>query len=839
MSHERQSNLLGAFLGLLGLLAGADQAFCAAPFAQRPVAAVLDDLQDASLQFLYSSDLVPDSLRVAREPRTRDRLGIAREVLAEHGLAIRSVSPTLYIVVRANGAAMLPAIEGRVVDAQSGAALGGARVELVPLGRVTWSDVSGRFEFGGLPTAGDYRLLATIDDYARGEARLEVRRAVPREPSEVRLQRVDLDTVVVETSRYALLSAADEGALRVDGMQLAYEPEVTEDPVRSLRRLPGVIQGGISANSNVRGGASNEVLVLLDGFPLRQPFHLPGYQSPFSLLDEDAIGSIDVFTGGYPARYGNRLAAVFDISSAPLGEPPRHALSLSFFNARARTSGMSADGRAGWRAAGRLGTMRPVLRYLSVDSGEPSYGDLALAASYSATDRLTLSGNALWADDEYQLDDDDEQAKAASRTRYAWLRADHATSEDLATSLWFGHSRITADRSGFIDKPELTIGAMRDHRDAEFWDLRGLVHWQWNPRGRLNAGFEWARGAATYRHESFAEFSPPLAELFDGGTGFERSADLRPRQQRWAWFVSQRWKLADRLVPEIGVRLQNVANRGLPAERTWDPRVGLRWEVSPVTALRAHWGRFHQAEEVHELAVADGQSAFQRAQRSDHLILGLEHAFANGTQLRVEAFRKQQQPSRAHFENLMSPMDVLAELAPDRARIAPDEARIRGVELSLAWERESWRLWSALSLARAVDVFDEVEVPRSWEQRHAFSAGLDWRRGQWRVGAAAALRSGWPSTPVNYTEEDEPVLAPRNSGRLSTFAALDLRAEYRRPLAVGSLAIALEIANLSNRRNQCCFDVEVEDPGTDEEAIMVETKNWPRLLPSLSIEWQL
>ena len=65
------------------------------------------------------------------------------------------------------------------------------------------------------------------------------------------------------------------------------------------------------------------------------------------------------------------------------------------------------------------------------------------------------------------------------------------------------------------------------------------------------------------------------------------------------------------------------------------------------------------------------------------------------------------------------------------------------------------------------------------------------------------------------------------------------RVEYRRPLAVGSLAVALEISNLTNRRNQCCVDVEVEDIGTPEESIVVEDQFWPGLLPSLSIEWEL
>jgi hypothetical protein len=46
------------------------------------------------------------------------------------------------------------------------------------------------------------------------------------------------------------------------------------------------------------------------------------------------------------------------------------------------------------------------------------------------------------------------------------------------------------------------------------------------------------------------------------------------------------------------------------------------------------------------------------------------------------------------------------------------------------------------------------------------------------------------------------------------------------------------VTNITNRRNQCCTDVEVEEIGTDDEAIIVEKQYWPRLLPSLSVRWE-
>ena len=312
--------------------------------------------------------------------------------------------------------------------------------------------------------------------------------------------------MVVEASRYALAADAASGAQRLDAVDLANQPNVADDPIRALRRLPGVVQGGLSAASNLRGGETNEVLVLLDGFPLRQPFHLPGYQSPFSLLEEDLIDSIDVFTGGFPARYGNRLAGVFDIESAEAGQAPKTAIGISFINAHARSAGESDDGTSSWRASARQGTLRPVLQYLSVDAGRPSYSDLSLTGTHRPRADLQLSGNVLWATDEYALNDDDERAEISSRTRYSWLSAEYTPSETLSGNLWLGHSRIEIDRVGDVDKPEFAIGNVSDHRDANLWDARASLNWHWSDRSRLNMGFEWTAGSADYRYDSAVTF---------------------------------------------------------------------------------------------------------------------------------------------------------------------------------------------------------------------------------------------------------------------------------------------------------------------------------------------
>ena len=129
---------------------------------------------------------------------------------------------------------------------------------------------------------------------------------------------------------------------------LAAQPVIGEDAIRALGRLPGIAQGGISAQSSIRGGESGEVLTLVDGFPVRQAFHLSGYHSLFGVLDPGLVDEAEIYTGGFPVRYGNRMGGVFDLTTIDAAHEPNTALGISVFNALARRSGRIDDAGVDW-----------------------------------------------------------------------------------------------------------------------------------------------------------------------------------------------------------------------------------------------------------------------------------------------------------------------------------------------------------------------------------------------------------------------------------------------------------------------------------------------------------
>ena len=85
-----------------------------------------------------------------------------------------------------------------------------------------------------------------------------------------------------------------------------------KDVLKVLQLMPGV-QSGSEGQSGlyVRGGGPDQNLIILDGATVYNAQHLFGF---FSLFNGDALRSVELIKGGFPARYGGRLSSVIDMN---------------------------------------------------------------------------------------------------------------------------------------------------------------------------------------------------------------------------------------------------------------------------------------------------------------------------------------------------------------------------------------------------------------------------------------------------------------------------------------------------------------------------------------------
>jgi hypothetical protein len=740
------------------------------------VGTALQGLQGRDLQIIYSSALVPPGLKVTVQPQAPDPRAQAREILAPHSLDLRPVAPGLYAVVRVSSP----------------------------------------------------RRTAPPTDS------VETLHGPQREPDR------PIDAVVVAGTREGNDGPDIATAHLLDRAQLDAQPGLREDAFRGAGRVPGITLNGLSAAPHVRGGGADELLALVDGFPIRQPYHLSGYQSVFSLIDPQLISSMDVFTGGFPARYGGRMSGVFDMRLADTYGESTRGLGASFFNANARGSG-PLPGVDGWDWLGmaRYGTLGIVLDALAPEVGEPSYGDFVGRLRWVDSANREIAAYAVWSRDALDISNKEstEHAQVDSRSLYTWLRGVQRWGGGSQLTLWLGNTQLENTRNGVAHNPLINQGTLLDDRRANIWDLRGRWSMPLGPHQELELGGEWSRGSAEYNYRSMVMFTPAVAQMFGKRTRRYSRFDESPSTRGLHFFVSHRWEITDAVTAETGLRAERDAGFGLNPATLVDPRVAVRWAFRPDMQLRMQWGRFHQSQDVTELRIQDGVRAFDHPQRSDHLILGLEHRMPSGVALRAEAFSKRQLDPQVRLENLFDALSILPELEPDRVRVAPDASELRGLELSAERRGRPLSWWASFTWSQALDDIRGAKVPRSWDQRNAVMLGASWTRGPWDFAATGTAHSGWPITTLTTNPKNGRVVGLRSDDRVGTFFSLDMRLRYRWILERSDLSVALEVTNALNHNNACCRALAATENPDGTTSFSTRQVDWLPVVPSLSVQW--
>jgi outer membrane receptor for ferrienterochelin and colicin len=120
-----------------------------------------------------------------------------------------------------------------------------------------------------------------------------------------------LDTVVITGERSEFASPTGSSlSIPIDRMKALPAILGEVDLLKVLQLTPGIKYGEGSTGLYVRGGGSDQNLMLLDGVPVYNASHLFGF---FSTFNSDAISRVDLFKGGFPARYGGRLSSIIDV----------------------------------------------------------------------------------------------------------------------------------------------------------------------------------------------------------------------------------------------------------------------------------------------------------------------------------------------------------------------------------------------------------------------------------------------------------------------------------------------------------------------------------------------
>lgn len=202
-------------------------------------------------------------------------------------------------------------ISGSIIDQESGERLSGATVYIPEIQNGTLSNEYGFYSIS-LPS-GKYTILYKYMGYEDQKVIVELtkdkRINIKLVPSLSTLKEVE----ITATKKNENVRSNEISVIKMDIKTVnkipAFMGEV--DILKSIQLLPGVISGGEgSTGYSVRGGGTDQNLILMDEASVFNASHLMGF---FSVFNNDAVKDLKLYKGDIPAAYGGRLSSLLDV----------------------------------------------------------------------------------------------------------------------------------------------------------------------------------------------------------------------------------------------------------------------------------------------------------------------------------------------------------------------------------------------------------------------------------------------------------------------------------------------------------------------------------------------
>ncbi len=749
-------------------------------------------------------------------------------------LAALVLALTLPASVRAQ--ATWGAVAGRIASAHDGTAIPGATVLVEGTNYGTAADADGLFRFR-LPE-GRYALTVRAVGFVPVmDSVAVVRREVTTLDVRLAEATVELGEATVEGAR----SSGEAGVFTLDPEDLRAMPTPVADALRGVKVLPGVTSNNETSNAySVRGGGYNENQFFIDGFEIYRPQRTTqGEQEGLGLVNADLTASMTLYAGGFPSRYGGKLASVLDVRYARPAGPLGGSAYASTLDAGLSVRG--GVGPAGLAVAARSARPRRFFAGQELEGAyDPDFRDVQGLAVLPLAEGHEVRALGILARHRFRLDPsqrrttfgvfpnhirsvafafDGEESDgydiafggARLSNRFGVLRLEHDAS--VFATEEFEDVDVTGNVTLFRGEPDpdnppsnplsfIQTGQARQrdvaHNRVAVTTLTG------GGRYRLGLGRHAAEAGWTLRSLRFDDtlmertsfegrdsLNNPVTVTVDA---LEDHAVLDTWQAAlWAEDAVDLLPEPGRLVATAGVRADYFA---FTDEWTVSPRLSARFRLDDRTTLSAATGVYHQAPTYRELRgeVRQGDSTIVaalnpglRSQRATLGTVGLEHFFPNTrVAVRAEAWYKR--------------LDRLISYEVENVRVIysgenDSRGHAYGLDLQVRGELvpglESWLNYGFL-VAReeflepfVTDRNDGLR-PRPTDRRHNFSLFVqDYVPGDdtWTLHLRTLFGSGLPYTPpalsdrINGVEVLEP--GQRHDGRYPEYFRFDMGATKR------------------------------------------------------------
>lgn len=688
------------------------------------------------------------------------------------------------------------AISGYIKDAKTGEDLIGATLSIKEIqGKGCSTNAYGFYSVTLLP--GHYQVTAQYVGYSPQTEEIILTQATNKD---FLLNEAisELDEIVVTGERKdENLTRTQMGIQKLDTKDIKTIPVIfgEKDLLKTIQLLPGIKSAGEgSSGFNVRGGASDQNLILLDEATVYNASHLMGF---FSVFNSNAIKDISVYKGNEPAEYGGRLSSILDIKMNE-GNDKEFGFSagIGLISSNLNIEGPIIKNKSSFSVSARR-TYADLFLKASPDTtlrkARLFFYDLNVKTNYRINNKNRLYLSGYFGKDVLGLKNLIGINWGNSTATFRW---NHLFSDRIFsnTSLIFSNYdyKINIENSGDLN----IISRIQDYGlkyDFQFF-------------ASTNSTFKF--GLNTVYHKMVP------------GAITTSEYDIKSMTNKYAWetsfYLSHHYDLNDKTSIEYGTRITSFSIMGPGNFYSFDangnasdtthydsgqfgksylniePRISVNFNINRASSIKASYAR--NIQNLHLLSNSTSGSPTDlwipssnnvKPEIADQVSIGyFRNFFDNKYEFSLETYYKNMQNQIDYKNNAQLNYNEFVE-----SQILFGRGRAYGLELFIKKRYGRLNGWVSYTLSRTERKFEEINggnyYPARQDRTHDVSiVGMYDLSDKWTLSATWVLSTGNPFTsPTGKYEIDGETrfyYSDRNANRMPSYHRLDLGATWTR-----------------------------------------------------------
>lgn len=702
-------------------------------------------------------------------------------------------------------------LSGSVVDSNNNETVIGVLVEISELKISTFTNEYGFFSL--TVPKGSYNLQVSTIGYETKIIEISLQEN-SKLAIEIKANAKELDAVIINKNPYRTsISKPEMSVNKIAISTIKKMPAVLGeiDILRSITTLPGVTNAGEGQSGfNVRGGAADQNLILLDEATVYNSSHLFGF---FSVFNADAIKDLKLYKGGIPSRFGGRVASVLDIYQKE-GNSKAFNLSggIGLISSRIMAEGPLVKEKGSFLVAGRSSYAHLFLK-LTNNKNSAYFYDLNTKLSYKLNENNNLYLSGYFGRDVFSLNNSFVNTYGNTVFNLRW---NHLFSDQLFSNFSMIYSDyyygLTLDFVGFnwdsgIKNYNLKYDFKHYLNDkTKLFYGANAIYYDFNP-GKIEptnstSGINPDQLDKKYAFEPalYLDVEQQLSDKFSINYGLRYSLFYRLGNQEINTYANNQAVVfnAEQQIYEKATPTGTVAygkNETIAKFNNLEPRLAVAYLINDQQSVKISYNRMTQylhlisnTQSPTPLDVWAPSDNFLKPQILDQIAVGYFSELKDGKySLEIESFYKKIKNRLDYIDGA----DLIANNAIEQV-VLNGNARAYGLEVLFRKNEGKLNGWVSYTLSRSEQqtpgrtslesgINNGAWYKTGWDKLHNLSVtGMYQFNEKWSFSSIFTLQSGQPVTYPNGQYQYQGITIPtyglRNENRLPTYHRLDISA---------------------------------------------------------------